>query len=322
MQQWEKAMGQIPKLLIHIGYHKTGSTWLQQVLFKDEKAGFLTPWGSQSSQAVIQFLVPNAYRFSPESAKKTFEVGFQEAQKRGLVPVLSHEALSDNFVSGTYQGKEVADRIHAVFPDSRILIIIREQQSMILSSYRQYIKQGGIETIQQYIGADINKPAFKPTCRLDYLEYDLPITYYQNLFGAANILVLPLELLSRDKKSFVQKIINFAGIDINAGDIPDIFSRPKNIGYKGGAVAVRRRLNFFLDKPTYARRQGKSSLADHTTAKLSVVVERLLPQGIHQRVEDDWEQFIAEYVGDRFKDSNQRTSHLIGMDLADFGYPC
>ncbi|MEQ9370561.1 MAG: hypothetical protein RIG63_16285 [Coleofasciculus chthonoplastes F3-SA18-01] len=291
-------------------------------MFKNEQAGFCTPWGAQSGQAVVQFVIPNAYRFSAESAKKTFELGFQEAQKRGLMPVLSHEALSDNVISGKYHGKEVADIIHAVFPKSRILIIIREQQSMILSSYRQYIKQGGIETIQEYIGADINKPAFKPTCRLDYLEYDLPITYYQNLFGAANILVLPLELLSRDKKFFEQKIISFAGIDINAGDIPDILSRPKNIGYKGGAVAVRRKLNFFLDNPTYARRQGKSSLTDHTMAKLSVVVERLLPQGIHQRVENHWKQFIAEYVGDMFKDSNQRTNQLIGMDLADFGYPC
>jgi len=315
-------MKQNQQPLIHIGYHKAGSTWLQQVLFKDEKTGFFTPWGAQSGQAIVQFVVPNAYSFSPESARQALASGLQEAHKRGLIPVLSHEGLSDNPVKGDYWGKEVADRIYATFPEARILIIIREQKSMIMSSYRQHIKIGGTETIQEFIGADINKPAFKPTCRLDYLEWDLPIAYYQKLFGAANVLVLPLELLSKNQKLFAQKIIRFAGVDPGTVDIPDFLSSPKNVGFKGATLAVRRRVNYFIENPTYARSKGQSPLAHRLVIKLSVAADRLLPLNIHQQVENNWQQFVAEYVDDRFKDSNQRTSHLIDMNLADFGYPC
>jgi hypothetical protein len=277
-------MVQNNQLLIHIGYHKAGSTCLQQVLFKDEKAGFFTPWGAQSGQAIVQFVVPNAYSFSPESARKALAPGLQEARKRGLIPVLSHEALSDNPIKGNYCGKMVADRIYATFPEARIFIIIREQKSMIMSSYRQHIKIGGTETIQEFIGADINKPAFKPTCRLDYLEWDLPIAYYQKHFGTANVLVLPLELLSKNQKLFVQKILGFAGVDLGAVDIENFLSSPKNVGFKGATLAVRRRLNYFIENPIYARSKGQSPLDHRLASYLSVAVDRLLPLNIHQQI--------------------------------------
>jgi len=33
------------QLLIHIGYPKAASTWLQYEIFSQEQAGFMSPWG-------------------------------------------------------------------------------------------------------------------------------------------------------------------------------------------------------------------------------------------------------------------------------------
>ena len=67
------------QLLIHIGYPKTASTWLQQTLFNNKNAGFISPWGAPSGIAVDQFLTANSFRFSPESTHTVFESGLQEA---------------------------------------------------------------------------------------------------------------------------------------------------------------------------------------------------------------------------------------------------
>ncbi len=101
-------------LLIHIGYPKAGSSWLQHEVFKQEEIGFTAPWGiynqipgsGGSHEAAEQFIVANAFRFSAESAYKVFEPQLQEAMEKGLVPVLSWEALIGHQVRGQYWGKE------------------------------------------------------------------------------------------------------------------------------------------------------------------------------------------------------------------------
>ncbi|MEQ8541380.1 MAG: sulfotransferase domain-containing protein [Coleofasciculus sp. D1-CHI-01] len=302
---------QNPKPLIHIGYPKTGSTWLQNVIFKDETSGFLSVGG-----AIAQFVIPNTFRFSAESARKAFEPSLQEAVRRDLVPVLSHEHLAGSQLGGNYHGKEVAERIHSVFPEARILIFIREQKSMIFSSYAQRVKSGGTPTIQRFIGADIKNPGFAPICRLDHLEYDLLISYYQKLFDSNNILVLPFELFKKNPQDVCLKIINFAEAKGNC----DNLNAARNVRFKGATLAIKRRLNRFVDNDFAGSGRSPSW---RLVLKIAEVVDSLpLLEGIHERIEQNWKQFIAEYVGDYFRLSNQRTSQLIGMNLADFGYDC
>lgn len=309
-----------PRLLIHIGYPKTASGWLQRGIFQDTTAGFLAPWGGLSGEASVQFIIPNAFRFSAESVRKVFEPGLQEAARQNLVPVLSNEHLACNQIRGRYHGKEAADRLYATFPEARILVFIREQKSMILSSYRQYIRGGNGETatIQQFIGAE-TKPAFEPTCRLDYLEYDLLIAYYQNLFGSENLLVLPFELIKIQPEDVLKEIIDFAEAkEIN----PTSITYPsKNVALKAGTLAVKRRLNHIIKEPNFGG--SERTLNWRIVDKISKTIDSIpFLDGFHQGIENDWKQFIAEYVGDYFRLSNQRTSQLIGMNLADFGYDC
>ena len=51
------------------------------------------------------------------------------------VPVISHERLSGYPHSGGHDSKEIAHRLAAVFPNAKVVIVIREQKSMILSNY-------------------------------------------------------------------------------------------------------------------------------------------------------------------------------------------
>lgn len=294
------------RILIHIGYPKCASSWLQQVMFADEKIGFLAPWGLPSHEAKKQFILPENSNFNVELVQNFFWAGLQEATRRNLVPVVSHEHLAGAISIGRGWKKETADKIYATFPKARILIIIREQKSILLSAYGQHIKTGYTSTIEQFLGTKTNPN--NPSIELDFLKYDSLIQYYQTLFGNNNVLVLPLELLKKNQKAFSQTILNFSG---TKGSISDKLPS-KNVAWRGGKLLVKRQLNFFF--PRY------NKLAMQVTGKLSAGFNRMTPLIIHERIENHWQQFINHHVGDYFSQSNRKTSHLIGINLLDFGY--
>jgi len=41
--------------------------------------------------------------------------------------------------------------LQATIPDGRVLIVVREQRSMLLSLYQQYVKVGGVRRLKGYI---------------------------------------------------------------------------------------------------------------------------------------------------------------------------
>jgi len=295
--------------IIHVGYPKAASTWLQQVLFKNKDAGFLAPWGMRSNGAITQLAVKD--KFLSESAQRVFHKGLQEAVKSSLVPVLSHENMSGNPARNQYWGKEVANRIHAIFPEALILIVIREQKSILRSWYKYHIKCGGKRSLDQFINAKTVMSEGKIFRLLEHFEYDLLIGYYQSIFGLNNVLVLPFELLKISKESFVKKIFGFADLN-NSIDCIDYTEPPKNVSCKAGRVVLQRQMNYLI--------QPCNKLPWLVSSKLSAEIERFIPQAIHTRIEKRWQQSIEEQVGDLFHASNQRTSELIKMNLADFGY--
>jgi hypothetical protein len=68
---------------------------------------------------------------------------FERCERGGLIPMVSSERLSGNPHSGGYDSAVLAERLHQVFPGARVLVMIREQRSMILSSWAQYVRVGG-----------------------------------------------------------------------------------------------------------------------------------------------------------------------------------
>lgn len=307
----------LPAPLIHIGYPKAASTWLQQSLFNDERTGFYAPWGLPSYESIEQFIIANGFRFRSKDVRQKFEPGLQEAAQRDLIPVISEEFLIGHQVEGKYWGKDVADRLNSTFPEAKILMVIREQKSEILSSYRQYIRRGDAASLSRFIGiGETRKPGIGAICQLDYFEYDLAIAYYHQLFGVDNVLVLPFEILVKDPQAASQTIIDFAGAkgELTANPIP------KNVGFKAGTLMFRQQINGFCVPPETPK--SIRAFPWRVGYKLSDLVDRFLPQKYHDRAETYFRDTIDRAVGTSFRESNQRTSKLIGINLAELGYDC
>ncbi len=299
--------------LLHIGYHKTATTWLQEYVFANAKAGFyrvVRPEVLQSSFARI-----NAFGFEPEVVREEFEPGIREAQARNLVPVLSAERLSGSPHSGGHDSKIIADRLVDVFPKARVLVVIREQASMLVALYKQYVKMGGPGSLQQYVTAppgDHRVPLF----RFDFLEYHRLIGYYQGLFGVTNVLVLPYELVQTQPQDFLERIGEF--LDVSATDSE---FRRVHVSQSALTLSLKRHANRYLVRdalnpaPPFAL-DG----SNETLVRLCNQADRRIPVALRGGHERRWRRFAEREVGTRYAQSNALTAKLIGIDLRMFGY--
>src|SRR5262245_6185327 len=91
--------------------------------------------------------------FDAAAVRATFEPALRKIRDQGLLPVVSNERLSGHPSSGGYDSKEIADRLAAVFPEGRVLIVIREQHSVIESVYKQYVLAGGPSPFELFVDA-------------------------------------------------------------------------------------------------------------------------------------------------------------------------
>lgn len=299
-----------PRPLIHVGYHKTGSSWLQAHLFGADGSSFELPW--TVDQIARQLVDPHPFEFDPDAVRSAIESGLRQSIEAGRTPVMSCEELSGNPQSGGYANQLVADRLHRIVPEARILIVIREQRSMIRSCYRQYVRMGGVASLARYLHPTSVGPRV-PRFRFDNFAYHHLIGHYQSLFGADQVQVLPFEALRADQTSFVRSITSFAGVPVPEG-LP---TERVYASHSGCTAALQRQLN---------RLFGHTSVnpgAPLHTWRLKwwyEQLDRILPASLGRWFDGRLDRQIEHAVGDRYVRSNRDLVRMTDLDLASFGY--
>lgn len=190
--------------LVHIGFHKTGTTWLQRGLFQPEHG--YRPILSHR-EVFDTFLKPHALAFDPSQAARIVDAA--RAEVTDHVPVISSENLSGNPMFGGRESAEFARRLHHALPDARILITVREQIRTMASQYMQYLRSGGTDPYDVFFSEDpeIGYTGFDTT----HYEYHRLVAYYRELFGADRVLVLTQELMGSDPAAFIARLGQFSG---------------------------------------------------------------------------------------------------------------
>ena len=315
------------ELLIHIGYHKTGTTWLQRELFVEQSNVFsrLTNIDTKKGRLSYTFFLGNdGYILSPldenkeEIKKALLEILNQKRNNNNKVLVISNERLCGHFTTGGFDSKVIANRINSNFPQAKILICVREQKSLILSSYFQYLSKGGILNIKKYLGInikDFRAPKFSP----HHFNFNPLIKEYYSLFGKENVLVLPYEMFRITPKKFIQRIGEFVGKEIQIDD--DRFKVKHNIKTNPFVLYNFRFLNVFK----YSNSNNNySSYCNRFTkfiaSKIYNVINRVVPNRLNNKVKNKLTNYINHWVKDRYLKSNIELSKIIDIDLSKYGY--
>ncbi|RLJ36221.1 sulfotransferase family protein [Litoreibacter meonggei] len=302
--------------LINIGYPKTATSFLQKLVFTNTRI-FTQPWGSMPTQAIEQFALAHPRRFDAATTRAIFTDQLDKDDTR--VPVISHESLSGNPFYAQYHMDIVARRMHAAFPEARILIGIREQRSMLRSIYFQYVREGGGQSLTEVLQTNLGRTGYRPPLRMEHFEYDLTIRHYARLFGAENILVLPVEQLKYDTSAYIASLASFLGADWKEPVPEDVVygSRPET------AMRLERVVNRILPKPavrpkTYSRNPLWFRIRQNLLRKVEKPLARLEARAPRASAIDTE---IEAFIGESFAASNARTAAMTGLDLTALGYP-
>jgi len=310
----------LPPVLLHIGYHKTGSRWLRDLFFGNPATGYGWIDKAGPEHPVRKLVGARPFEFDASESRAEIEPMLARLVDAGLSPVVSFERFSGNPFSGGYDSKEIADRLVQVFPDARVLAVIREQRGMIVSTYKQYVREGGALPVRKFMLPPTSRSMRVPWFDLRHFEYHHLLAYYRRLFGAERVLALPYEQFRSDPRSFVEQLALFAGRPLSGEQLDALpFDAKTNPGPPATAIAARRWLNGLGVRSDL---NPAPPLASPAFWKLGKRIDRLslAPRQAVSHEEEKLRRIVAETVGDRYAESNRRTAELTGLDLGGHGW--
>jgi hypothetical protein len=125
------------KVFIHVGLHKTASTFLQEQVFPlfPEMTYLGRPY-TQQNKAFNKLQYADDSLYNAEEFLKEFE------KNSGDKNIISDELLSGIPESNYLNRSIIANRLSTVFPEAEILLFIRGQKDILLSHYYQSVKIG------------------------------------------------------------------------------------------------------------------------------------------------------------------------------------
>lgn len=316
-------MPYLDKILIHIGFNKTASSWLQQKIFTSDSE-FFDPLSrktrGQSTLAEL-FFSDGTYMLSPfddneENINNEIDHILNSRPAGKKVFVLSHERLSGNPNSGGFDAKKIALMLKKTFPNGKVLILIREQKSFLVSYYFQYLGIGGTLSIQKYLTRpyDGKIPFFSP----NHINYYPLIKEYYDLFGKDNVLVIPYELFSSSPGLFLDRLGRLLGINLEIE--LEAFSERINKKENLYLMYHLRYLNVFRKSSSVNNYSFLKNKFSKIIVDSLIRAGYLLPASWDEKIKEYLYTEIAEIVGNRYIDSNKKVSQIIDVDLSEYGY--
>ena len=299
-------------LLIHVGYHKTATTWMQAELFQPAHGFRMLASHEEIFARVVQ---PHGLWFEPGPMQALIaerEAGLPE----GHCAVVSSEILTGHPFHGGQMSDDYARRLKAIAPEARILISIRAQLRILPSIYMQYLLRGGTLTPERFFaGTDV--PGFFGF-RAEHFEYDRLVALYQALFGRDRVHVLTQESLQADIEAASAALAGFAGATAFAG-LVERARKVRGASYPEYAAPVLRRVNHLRASPMNPGPALPLDPSGHRLFRAAGYALRKPPFPALLGSRKPVSAFVARSFAGRFAASNARLAALVpGCDLSAY----
>ncbi len=294
--------------IIHVGYPKTATTWLQKHVFKTHPGlryfDRHKPAGSWLFDVVSE---PEAFWDDARFAEQTRE--FARGSTGDQRHLASYEHLSGTPFTRSCEAATARERLARHFPRSKILIGLREQSGMLWSIYVQYVMLGGTLRPEQFFACQ-----WPATVGVDLrgFEYDRFVERYAERFGSEQVVIYFQEDLASDEADTLATIWDRLGVPRHgppgAGAVNPSLSAP--------LLLTLRFLNHFL-----ASRINPSHLVPErwlTTHNVRVFLQRKLDPKLRKlgltRSLRPPEALKKAWI-DRFRESNRRLETRLARPL-------
>ena len=298
------------KTIIHIGLHKTATTFFQEKVWPKVKGfNLLTRPFTQHNHAF------NKLQYADETLYRKNEL-LDEIRNIGSDNIIiSDEALSGKVIYFSYLNRTIiAHRLKEIFPDATILLFLRDQKDILLSHYSSYIKNPyGVKKIENvlwkpsknytyndYISSkklkDLKTLYYNTNdyfIHLDCFLYSYLVKLYTSLFRKVEIFLF--EEFLNDKKSMIHRIEEIVGEKINIKSSDLVQKVNRKLHYK--ELEDKRTLNRYLK---FTKNRG--------IIKVGRQINKI---SCRKDGKPNFKEYINEFVGDYYTKDNLKLRQML-----------
>jgi hypothetical protein len=306
------------EVVLHIGLHKTATGTLQRQFFP-----------ACSDLNLLTTLIPEMRKFVHYvvrcdpiyfDRKKGIEI-LSSVLNQNRPNMLSNESFSGPPYAGAIEGgldhrSPVLTNLKAVFPQARVILVLRRQDAMVKSFYRQYLKSGGTRKIPRCYGLEgSSKPALMSLDRFNYFPY---VDEIIKLFPAG-VLILAFEEFVQSQHVFLKKLTEFIGINL-----PSIELKKENATSLGPVgMEITRMLNHLFRSLL----NPAGLIPGYKTTRYGIPARVTPVQIIHDKWPSKGNKIreggifnISNDIFEKMKDQNKKIDEKYGLGLSSYGY--
>ncbi len=194
---------------IHVGDFKTGTTWFQNYFYpKHPDVKYLGgPFANYALEKYLHELIDcRDLDFNQKYLRENIDKELRKYPREFQIGICREVFSCTNFITGE-NARRNAERLFSIFGNVKVIFIIREQLSMLLSIYSQYIKMGGTLSLSSFIFDPIVSRGL-----LERLKWHKQIKMYNEIFGSSNVFVGLYEDFNFNKENFIDSLCVFLEI--------------------------------------------------------------------------------------------------------------
>ncbi len=275
------------RVLLHIGYPKTATTWFQKDLFPG---------------------IDNIKLFTNEkfvNNLKRADIADRE-QIRNVINSVNEETIvisNENILGSRNRVFSNPEYLAKIFPGAEIILFVRNQIDKYRSNYSQYIKQGGVLSPEAYLfsqGQDLFGG--------EKHKYYRVVNLYRDYFGKENVHIFFFEEFLENNQRFMSDFVRKLKLNV-----PNRFidNRRRNVKLSASDIKTVRSFNRFCNKilPRFA--------SNYLGAKQQYIIDKVFTgQGMKFMYSKKTNECIANY----FRGDNRMLSAEF-KQVEKYNYP-
>ena len=278
-------MENIKNTFIHIGYPKAASTFLEKYYdlhpeINCQRIGIPT----NGKDLVINN--PDDKNISVLVNEKIADgIVFNDSGELWFKERFNPDSWNDISNTLEFNPLRVASDVHNAYPDVKILIILREQISWLISAYKYFLPR-----------LPVGRRSFTDFCStprgiifLRNAHYDLTVNAYNHVFGINSVKVLRFEELKKNPGSFTEKLCQFLEVQYLPSQ-----KEEENKGSSMNVTLLRSKFGWLDQLPASCKKAGRD------------LINRM-PQIRHQVLSDNERRLLSA----QYMESNRKLKMLI-----------
>jgi hypothetical protein len=294
---------------LHVGYHKTATTFLQRYIYPNMRRINYVGKGEIKKEARTL-----RYKSISDAQAESIRDHFNSFND-GRPILISFEGFSSS-PWRNYETKEntrILRDLRRVYPqaeyDAQVIVSIRAQVALLTSLYVQHLHQGGVMDAGQFLDY------CKRNQSLDDFHFNRYLQRIKEIFGKDNLYVMVYEHFKENPWEEMRKLMAY----MDEPGVPDYpppsDNRNVNRGYGTMQVALARKLNLFFKSPLHpngklavfkAKRGGKH--------QVRALLQNNFSYGLHYR-KYALPAHLQRQLKARYREGNRELEEKYGLQL-------